>query len=152
MEKRFRFNLLDLLVIVVLLAVGFVVYTRIGPESAEPAEARDVTFTVLVSRVPEVQARNMFNVGDVLYSPSAQPAAEVVDVTMRPSPVVLEDGGFLREGESRYFRDVLVTARGRAVKVQNHYELRGQSLQIGREFSLATPRTVVKGTVVDVRW
>lgn len=152
MKRRFRFNVLDVVVIAALLAVGFVVFTRLGPASTRPEETREVTFTVLVTRVPEVQARNMFAVGDTLYSPSAQPAAEIVDVTRRPSPIVLEEGGFFREGESQYFQDVLVTARGEAVKVQNHYELRGQSLQIGREFSLATPRTVVKGVVVDVQW
>ncbi len=152
MERRFRFNLLDVVVIVAVLAVGFVLFTRLGPGSARPEETREVTFTVLVSRLPEVQARNAFAVGDTLYSPSGQPCAEIVDVKRQPSPIVLEDGGFLREGESRYFQDVLVTARGEAVKVQNHYELRGQSLQIGRDFSLATPRAVLRGVVVDVRW
>ena len=152
MRQRFRFNLLDVAVILAVLAVGFVVFTRLGPGSARPQDTREVTFTVLISRVPEVQARNMVAVGDTLYSPSGQPCAEVVDVSRRPSPIVLEEAGFFREGESRYFQDVLVTARGQAVKVQNHYELRGQSLQIGRDYSLATPRTVVKGVVVDVRW
>lgn len=152
MPRRFRFNWFDLMVVVVVLVAAAVVFMRLGPASARPEETRRVTFTVLVARVPAAQADRMFTVGDTLYSPSGQPSAEVVNVEVRPSPIVLENSGFFREGESRYFRDVLVTAEGEAVKVQNHYELRDQPLQIGREYTLATPRTLVRGVLVDVRW
>lgn len=150
MQRKVRFNFIDLAVVVGAIVLAAVVITRLGPASVRPIETRTVTFTVLVSRVPEVQARNMFRVGDTLYSPSGQPSGEIVDVRVRPSPVVLEDSGYFREGESRYFQEVLVTARGQATKVQNHYEIRGQTLQIGRQYSLATPRAVVNGTIVDV--
>lgn len=149
-KRRFPFNIIDVAVVLAVIVLGVVIATKLGPASVHPEETREITFSVLVSRVPEVQARNMFKVGDTLYSPSGQPSAEIVDVKITPSPIVLEDGGYFREGESRYFREVLVTARGEAVKVQNHYEIRGQSLQIGRQYSLATPRAVVNGTVVDV--
>lgn len=149
-RRRFPFNFIDIAVVLGVIALGVVIATRLGPATARPAETRTVTFSVLVSRVPEVQARNMFTVGDTLFSPSGQPSAEIVDVQIRPSPIVLEDGGYFREGDSRYFQEVLVTARGQAVKVQNHYEIRGQALQIGRKYSLATPRAVVEGIVVDV--
>ena len=152
MPRRFRFNWLDLLVLLVLLVGAAVVFTRLGPASSRPEDTRQVTFTVMVSRAPAEQAEGMFSVGDVLYSASGQPAAQVIRVEVRPSPIVLESGGFFREGESRYFRDVLVTATGEAVKVQNHYELRNQPLQIGRDFTLASPRTLVRGVLVDVRW
>ncbi|MFS8639927.1 MAG: DUF4330 domain-containing protein [Symbiobacteriaceae bacterium] len=150
-KRRFPFNLIDIAVVLGIVVLAVVLAMKLGPASARPQETREITFSVLVSRVPEVQARNMFSVGDTLYSPSGHPSAEIVDVQIKPSPIVLEDGGYYREGESRYFYEVLVTARGQAVKVQNHYEIRGQSLQIGRPFSLATPRAVVNGTVVDVK-
>ena len=149
-----KFNIFDVLIIVVLIAVAAVGYKMLSKTSEETVESvSDVTFTVEITNC-ENDLKNQIQPGDDIYdSKKGGYYGKVVDVYSKPSTSTVantEDGNYeLIEYQNR--ENVYITIKGTPTSMTDaNIQFASQKVKVGTMAYLKSKNYVGYGYVIDL--
>jgi len=155
-EKKRRFNIIDVIVIVILVAVlAFAAYKLLnrGGEAlgdADALSAPNIRFTVLCDDVDATMAENIFNslsekpmsIGGTtvemtrLYNSNKLVDAQIVSYELKDA----EDGP----------RDLLLTVEANATATPGAYSVVTQEIRIGKDYIVKTVAVEITGQILSL--
>ena len=148
--KNKRFTLIDLLIVLVVIAAGFVVSKVMTPKEVAPDGK--VEFVVMASSVNNEVAKNLLP-GDVAVLSHAQKTnVTVKDVKYKPSEVNVFDNQTktYKKVLSNMESDVFVTVEANA-KISDTAILSGDVfVRVGSEANLSSKNLAIEGYIVEI--
>ncbi len=143
-QKKFRFNFIDALLILIILAAGaFLCYIFLSNDVDVVSEnvTKEIVYEIELNEVPE-EFKWKINIGDKVTDTVARyPIGEVVNVVYSDyiySGVNAEDGGEVLTAVPGYM-DVTVTIRAEANIVNNMYSIGGYDIHVGKNVCFRVP-------------
>ena len=148
--KNKRFTLIDVLIIAVIIAAGFIVSRVMTPDEVTPDGK--VEFVVLATSVNNEVAKNL-RAGDIAVLSHAQKTNVLVkDVTYKPSEVYVFDNTTktYKPALSDIESDVFVTVEADA-KISDSAILSGDVfVRTGAEATLSSKNLAIEGYIVEI--
>lgn len=151
-KKKLRFNFVDVIIILLIVAVFFVGYKIINKNFSAAGNAPEVYFTVEVKAMPETY-KDMFAEGDVVRDAiKGDTLGEVVNVESKPATDLYMDGenGKFVVSEYEGVEDVYVTIKGTPTSSGANIVIAQQEIKVGNMMYFKKPGCVGKGYIVKM--
>ena len=160
MEKKIKFNFIDVCIILVVIAAIVVVGIMYSSKTETVSIGSDgeLYFTVLVTETDEAYTKAITVDDMVIFGTSSSDSAVVTAIDIQPAVnhvKNLETGGYENAViEDRY--DVYVTLKGSAIKGENSFDIGTTDIRTGEIFegkgksSTTEKAYLVKGYVIDM--
>lgn len=151
-KKKLRFNFVDVIIILLIVAMFFVGYKIINRNFTTTTDAPEVYFTVEVKAMPETY-KDMFEEGDVVRDAiKGDTLGEVVSVESKTATDLYMDGenGAFVVSEYDGVEDVYVTIKGTPTSVGANVVIAQQEIKVGNMMYFKKPGCVGKGYIVKM--
>jgi len=155
-KRRFRFNIIDLLIILVVVAVGLVAYLVFfkadPPAPVDEMEKAKIRYVLQVSQLSADFADNI-EVGESVYDKDAGGVAgEIVAVDPKPYYYIGHDkvdGGQVRTLDEDYV-NLYITVEADATVVDELYRVNKTNVHIGKKIVMMMPNLFCTGNCIDL--
>ena len=144
MKSKIRFNIIDVLLILTIIAAGslaayFIMSGRVGQQAAVPQ--RQIQYTVLLTKV-RGEFKGNIKIGDsVTDTVKLMPIGEVTDIKTVQTSIEIEDenAGRIVSAAMPDNYDITVTVTAEAAVSTGFYMIGGYQIQVGTLVSLRVP-------------
>ncbi len=150
-RKKGKFNIIDLLVIVILLGMGIIGYNYLkGSDDNQPSSIVHVEAVVELDFIEE-EFEGTIQAGDILIALNANQKGRVLGVEVLPyEEVEAIDGQLIRVTDPSYKR-FIVELDLQASKYGPYIDFSGNEMKSGKVFRLETDNYGFEGKTVDVK-
>lgn len=152
-EGKRRFNYVDVIILLLVVAAGFVGYRFLGETSLVASEVPEVSFTVEIKNCPP-DYKTRIHEGDAIKDAIKGGAyGKVTGISVTPNIEYMEDkinGEFVQTShEGR--EDVYVTITGTPTTYGKNIMFASQTIKVGKQVNIKGKDYVGTGFVVDMQ-
>lgn len=150
-KKKGKFNIIDLLVIVMVIAVGIVGYNYLaGSEDNQPTSVVNLEVSVELDFI-KAEFKDTIQVGDTLIALNTSQSGQVISLEVLPYEEVQAIDGQLVPVEDPSYIRMIVGLEVQATKYGPYMDFSGNELKSGKLFRLETDAYGFEGKTIDVR-
>lgn len=151
-ENKRRFNYVDVIIILLVLAVGFAGVKFLSKTSLIASEVPQVSFTVEVKNNPP-EYKNLIHEGDDIKDAIKGGAfGKVTELKAQPNKEYMEnkiDGAFVESSHAGR-EDVYITVTGTPTTFGKNIMFASQEIKVGKQVFIKSKEYVGSGFIVDV--
>lgn len=153
MEKKKKFNFVDILVLVAILGIIFIIFNKdklLKSNNANIVTGKSHIIMKAKSPAVTMDVVNAFKIGDKAMAQGKILDGEIIDVEYVPSKLLEIKGDKAAIVESDEFYDLYVTFDMNVNRYQGYMEIGNQEIKVGVEHYLSSENAVSYGEIVKI--